>query len=136
MNEELIKKIEDKIKQSRYYSPFEWVLTELKKQNKKSCENCQLDAGKDESCANVRVSVTKAGIETHHEISYCSNYKEAFEKKLDRLSDELIENIINTPDSEILKEVEEDYGNSDYEANKFLEILEKAKNKINNKEVK
>ncbi len=46
-------------------------------------------------------------------------------KQLDRLSDELIDNIINTPDAEILKEVEEDYGDSSHEANIVREILEK-----------
>ena len=51
------------------------------------------------------------------------NIKEQF----DRLSDELIDDIINTPDSEILQEVKEDYGKSDYLANKFRNILEKSK---------
>lgn len=49
------------------------------------------------------------------------------EKQLDRLMDELINNIVNTPDDEILQEVKEDYGDSNYLANKFKIILEKAK---------
>lgn len=53
-------------------------------------------------------------------------------KQLKNLEDELIDNIINTPDLEILKEVEEDYGNSNYLANRFNKILEKAKNEVNN----
>lgn len=47
-------------------------------------------------------------------------------EELDRLSDELIDNIIKTPDSEILQEVKEDYGTSDYLANKFKEIMGKV----------
>lgn len=53
------------------------------------------------------------------------------EKQLDRLMDELINNIVNTPDDEILQEVKEDYGDSNYLANKFKIILEKAKKKNN-----
>ena len=49
------------------------------------------------------------------------------EEQLERFTDELIDDIFNTPDSEILQEVEEDYGTSDYLSNKFLEIFEKAK---------
>lgn len=51
-------------------------------------------------------------------------------EQLDRLSDELINDIINTPDSEILQEVKEDYGTSDYLANKFREIFGKSKFEI------
>jgi hypothetical protein len=51
-------------------------------------------------------------------------------KQLDRLTDELIDDIINTPDSEILQEVKEDYGTSDYLANKFRQILKKVKKEI------
>lgn len=48
-------------------------------------------------------------------------------KQLDRLSDELIDNIINTPDREILKEVEEDYGDPSFMANKVRKMLKKAR---------
>lgn len=51
-------------------------------------------------------------------------------EQLDRLTDELIENLIKTPDEEILREVEEDYGDPLYEANKVREILEKAKKNV------
>lgn len=47
-------------------------------------------------------------------------------EQLDRLTDELIDNIINTPDSEILKEVEEDYGDPSFVANRVREILKKS----------
>jgi len=50
--------------------------------------------------------------------------------KMENLINELIENIINTSDDEILKEVEEDYGNKDYEVKKFKEILNEARKKI------
>ena len=42
------------------------------------------------------------------------------------LLDELIDNIIRTPDKEILKETEEDYGDSVYLANKARKIFEKV----------
>lgn len=57
--------------------------------------------------------------------------KNNIRKQLDRLTDELIDNIIRTPDEEILQEVKEDYGDENYMANKFKEILEKAKNNVN-----
>lgn len=48
-------------------------------------------------------------------------------KKLNFLVDELIDNIINTPDEEILKEVEEDYGDSAFLANEMRATIEKCK---------
>lgn len=53
-------------------------------------------------------------------------------QQLENLTDELIDNIINTPDKEILEGVKEDYGTSDFLANKVKKILEKAKNEIKN----
>lgn len=38
-------------------------------------------------------------------------------EQIDYLSEELIDNIVNTPDNEILKEVKEEYGDSSYVAN-------------------
>jgi hypothetical protein len=50
--------------------------------------------------------------------------------KMENLINELIEDIINTSDDDILKEVEEDFGNKDYESKKFKEILNTARKKI------
>ena len=47
-------------------------------------------------------------------------------EQLNHLTDKLIDNIINTPDDEILKEVEEDYGDPAYEANKVRDIINKS----------
>lgn len=58
------------------------------------------------------------------------------EKQLENLSDALIENIINTPGDEILKEVEEDYGDPLYEANIMRGIIKSARNSTINKENK
>ena len=43
---------------------------------------------------------------------------------LDNLADALTEDILNTPDDELLREVEEDYGDPRALANKFDQILE------------
>jgi hypothetical protein len=51
-------------------------------------------------------------------------------EQLDNLENALIDDIINTPDTEILQEVKEDYGDGNYKANEFKRILEKAKNNI------
>ena len=51
-------------------------------------------------------------------------------EQLNRISDELIDNMLNTPDAEILKEVEEEYGDPDYLANKVRGIIEKVKSNI------
>jgi uncharacterized protein (UPF0332 family) len=53
---------------------------------------------------------------------------EELEKQLERFQDALIDDIINTPDDEILQEVKEEYVSSDYEANRFREILRKVYN--------
>jgi len=50
--------------------------------------------------------------------------------RLKNLSNALIDNIINTPDAEILKEVEEDHGDSEYEANRVRELLKKVKEEV------
>ena len=56
--------------------------------------------------------------------------KISIRKQFDNLTDELIEDIFNTPDSEILKEVKEDYGDKLYEVKRFKKILQKAKNSL------
>jgi len=48
-------------------------------------------------------------------------------KQLALLTNEMIDNVISTSDEDILKEVKEDYGSSDYEANKMREIIAKMK---------
>ena len=53
-------------------------------------------------------------------------------KVIENVVDSLVENIINTPDYEILKEVEEDYGDENYLANKMRGIIKKAKETIKN----
>ncbi len=52
-------------------------------------------------------------------------------EQLNRLTDELIDNIINTSDREILKEVEEDYDDPSFVANRVREILKKSQIKNN-----
>jgi hypothetical protein len=51
--------------------------------------------------------------------------------QLERLADALIDDIINTPDDEILQEVKEDFGDSNYEADKVRKMIEKIKGEIN-----
>lgn len=53
-----------------------------------------------------------------------------FEKnmnQLNNLSDAIVENIINTPDDEILNEVKEEYGDPLFKANSMREKIKKAK---------
>jgi len=52
------------------------------------------------------------------------------DEKMNRLVDELIDNVINTPDDEILKEVEEDYGDPSYIANRMRGMIKKCQAKI------
>lgn len=47
-------------------------------------------------------------------------------EQLNLFTDKLIDTVINTPDAEILKEVEEDYGDPSYEANRVRELIEKS----------
>jgi hypothetical protein len=49
---------------------------------------------------------------------------------LDNLADALTEDILNTPDDELLREVEEDYGDPRALANKFDQILERAEKQV------
>jgi hypothetical protein len=56
--------------------------------------------------------------------------KSRLKTELELLSNGLIENIIITPDKEILKEVEEEYGDPLYEANIFRSILGKVLKKL------
>jgi hypothetical protein len=46
------------------------------------------------------------------------------------LADALAEDILNTPDDEVLREVKEDYGDPRALANKFDQILERAKKQV------
>lgn len=55
-----------------------------------------------------------------------SNEQNFLKDKFERLKEELIENLINTPDSEILNEVKEDYGDSSFIANKVREIMKNS----------
>jgi hypothetical protein len=55
------------------------------------------------------------------------NDEKHIENQLNRLSDELIANIIDTPDEAILKEVTEDHGDPSYEANSVRDILKKSR---------
>jgi hypothetical protein len=52
--------------------------------------------------------------------------KDVKQDALDNLADALTEDILNTPDDELLREVEEDYGDPRALANKFDQILERA----------
>jgi uncharacterized protein YecT (DUF1311 family) len=52
--------------------------------------------------------------------------KDVKQDALDNLADALTEDIFNTPDDELLREVEEDYGDPHALANKFDQILERA----------
>jgi hypothetical protein len=49
--------------------------------------------------------------------------KDVKQDALDNLADALTEDILNTPDGELLREVEEDYGDPHALANKFDQIL-------------
>jgi len=49
---------------------------------------------------------------------------------LDNLADALTEDILNTPDDELLREVEEDYGDPHALANKFDQILKRAEKQV------
>jgi hypothetical protein len=52
--------------------------------------------------------------------------KDVKQDHLENLADALTEDILNTPDDELLREVEEDYGDPQALANKFDQILERA----------
>jgi hypothetical protein len=56
--------------------------------------------------------------------------KDVKQDALDNLADALIEDILNTPDDELLREVEEDYGDPRALANKFDRILERAEKQV------
>lgn len=56
-----------------------------------------------------------------------SNSNEHLKNRLNNLIDDLTDNIINTPDEEILKEVKEDYGNPTILFDKFNDILKKSR---------
>jgi hypothetical protein len=97
MKEELIKMIGDKIKEytdlkkedikinrpdrlsvyTMCIIELEEILTELKKQNEKSCENCEFDNSyKYPMNCNNEIIINRDGIACYKKISYCSNYKE------------------------------------------------------------
>jgi uncharacterized protein YecT (DUF1311 family) len=63
--------------------------------------------------------------QTHREVKDVSN-KDVRQDALDNLADALTEDILNTPDDEVLREVAEDYGDPRALANKFDQILERA----------
>ena len=56
--------------------------------------------------------------------------KDVKQDALDNLADALTEDILNTPDDELLREVEDDYGNPRALANKFDQILERAEKQV------
>ena len=56
--------------------------------------------------------------------------KDVKQDALDNLADALTEDILNTPDDELLREVEEDYGDPRALANKFDQILERAERQV------
>ena len=56
--------------------------------------------------------------------------KDARPGPLENLADALTEDILNTPDDELLREVEEDYGNPRAMANKFDQLLEGAEKQV------
>jgi uncharacterized protein YecT (DUF1311 family) len=56
--------------------------------------------------------------------------KDVKQDALDNLADALTEDILNTPDDELLREVEEDYGDPRALANKFEQILERAEKQV------
>jgi uncharacterized protein YecT (DUF1311 family) len=56
--------------------------------------------------------------------------KDVKQDALDNLADALTEDILNTPDDELLREVEEDYGDRRALANKLDQILERAERQI------
>jgi hypothetical protein len=56
--------------------------------------------------------------------------KDVKQDALDSLADALTEDILNTPDDELLREVEEDYGDPRTLANKFDQILERAEKQV------
>ena len=58
------------------------------------------------------------------------------EKQLDDFYDELIDNVINTSDKEILKEVEEDYGDSSFVADRMRAMVKAAQRFYGKSEVK
>lgn len=47
------------------------------------------------------------------------------------IADAITDNVINTPDDEILEEVKEDHGDFEYEANIMRDIINKAKIQVN-----
>lgn len=56
--------------------------------------------------------------------------KDVKQDALDNLADALTEDILNTPDDELLREVKEDYGDPRALANKFDQILERAEKQV------
>jgi len=56
--------------------------------------------------------------------------KDVKQDPLENLADALTEDIFNTPDDELLREVEEDYGDPHALANKFDQILERAEREV------
>jgi hypothetical protein len=78
-----------------------------------------LDQMEKDSASYMTVNSLEGGI--------MKNDEKHIENQLNRLSDELIANIIDTPDEAILKEVTEDHGDPSYEANSVRDILKKSR---------
>jgi hypothetical protein len=60
--------------------------------------------------------------------------KEEIEEELDKWVEAEVEKIIDMPDEEILKRVEDEFGNPDYEANRVKAIIDKARKQIEEEE--
>src|SRR5262249_945757 len=71
----------------------------------------------------------KENSQTHREVKDVSN-KDVKQDALDNLADALTEDILNTPDDELLREVAEDYGDPRALASKFEQILERAEKQV------
>lgn len=71
--------------------------------------------------SNIEDQLDKICIKHHSELP--------MHEQMNNLADALIENILNTPDDEILKEVEDDYGTKYFLADKVRAIFTKVAKK-------
>jgi hypothetical protein len=58
------------------------------------------------------------------------SHKDVKQDALDNLADALTQDILDTPDNELLREVEEDYGDPRALANKFDQILDRTEKQV------
>ncbi len=65
-----------------------------------------------------------------------SDEQNILKEKLERLKEELIDNILNTPDSEILNEINEEYGDSSFISNKVRKIIKNTQSKVGKSRLK